>query len=60
MTSVNSWLKWEQRRADNGRPIVPAVKAFLQARPEFLDEGFKSVAESDDKITVSPRKLIAA
>jgi hypothetical protein len=55
MTSVNSWLKWEQRRADNGRPIIPVVKAFLQARPEFLDEGFKSITESDDKITVSPR-----
>jgi hypothetical protein len=55
MTSVQSWLKWEQRRANNGRPIVPAVKAFLQARPEFLDEGFKSVTDSDDKINPSSR-----
>lgn len=55
MTSVNSWLKWEQRRAENGRPIVPEVKAFLLAKPEFLDQGFKSIAETDDKINVSPR-----
>jgi MoxR-like ATPase len=60
MTSVASWLKWEQRRAENGRPIVPAVKAFLQARPEFLDERFKTVADNEDKINPSSRKVIAA
>jgi MoxR-like ATPase len=60
MTSVASWLKWEQRRAENGRPIVPAVKAFLQARPEFLDQGFKTVTDNEDKINPSSRKVIAA
>lgn len=55
MTSVNSWLKWEQRRAKAGRPIVPAVKAFLQARPEFLDKGFGVISDNDDKINPSSR-----
>jgi hypothetical protein len=55
VTSVASWLKWEQRRSEEGRPIVPAVKAFLQARPEFLDNGFKTIVDNDDKITTSPR-----
>jgi len=55
MTSVNAWLKWEAHRAENGRPIIPSIKAFLRARPEFLDEGFKSVADNDDKINPSSR-----
>lgn len=60
MTSIQSWLKWATKREEAGRAIVPAVKAFLQARPEFLDEGFKSVADNDDKINPSSRRLTAA
>lgn len=55
MTSIQSWMKWAGQREELGRPIVPGVKAFLQARPEFLDEGFKSIADNDDKINPSPR-----
>jgi len=61
MTSINSWLKWEKKRAEAGRPIVKEIKSFLQAQPQFLDEGFKSTgASTDDKINPSPRKSIAA
>lgn len=56
MSSLDSWLKWEKGMAENGAPIHPTVKSFLQARPDFLDEGFKgTVADSDDKINPSPR-----
>lgn len=56
MTSLDSWLKWEKGRAAKGRPIVPEVKAFLQANPQFLDEGFAFTgASNDDKINPSPR-----
>lgn len=55
MTSIQSWMKWADKREELGRPIVPTVKAFLQAKPEFLDDGFKSIAENDDKINPSSR-----
>lgn len=56
MTSLESWLKWEEQRAKAGRPIVPEIKAFLQASPQFLDEGFAATGvNTDDKINPSPR-----
>jgi MoxR-like ATPase len=61
ISSLESWMKWEKKRAEAGRPIVAEVKAFLQTSPQFLDEGFAAMGvNSDDKINVSPRKLIAA
>ena len=56
MTSLESWMKWEKQRAESGNPIATEIKSFLQAAPQFLDEGFRATgASSDDKINPSPR-----
>jgi len=52
LASPQSWLKW----ADENN-VHSTVKAFIQARPEFLTKGFKglTVNSNDDKINPSPR-----
>lgn len=60
MTSIKSWLKWEEEQSAKGNGIAVEIKSFLKAKPQFLIGGFKDVAENDDTIHPSPRKLIAA
>lgn len=52
LASAQSWIKW----ADEN-DVHATVKAFIQARPEFLTKGFKGVTvnTNDDKINPSPR-----